>query len=153
MVLDLSPFNIFGPIECLLGMGTSHVSAFSPFQLDRFPGIFGCPNHNYAQSCHICTVKCDMTPRKLVPKFPFIEGRITRVNGGSGRLDSGGFRGKWDRFGARFSYLSVLYMSIFSEGVTNNTSYDTPKPSKKRNYCTISTKCSRFLEKTRPRWP
>src|SRR5271168_4224281 len=107
MVLDFSPFNIFGPIEAFLGMGASHVSALSPFRLDRFPGVFGRPGCNYAQSCYIRTVKCDMTPRKLVPEFPFIEGRITRVNGGSGRLDNSSFRRKWDRFGARFNYFSI----------------------------------------------
>src|ERR1700678_2208314 len=108
MVLDFRSFDIFGPIECLLGMGTSHVSAFSPFRLYRVPGVFCSPGCDYTQSCHICTIKCDMTPREFVTKLPFIEGRITRINGGGNRLGSGDFRGKWewDRFGGRFYYLS-----------------------------------------------
>lgn len=73
MLLDIGAFDIDSPVECLLCMGSSHISALPPLGLDGVPSLFRGTCGDYSKSGDVRAVQSDMTSGKLVTEYPFVE--------------------------------------------------------------------------------
>ena len=76
MVLDFSPLDKYGLVECLLCVGSLHIRTFSPLVLYGVPSLLCCACGHHTKTSDISAIEGDVASHELVTEHPFVEGGV-----------------------------------------------------------------------------